>query len=132
MNDKEKKEEEGQGEGQEEKRRRVGKGERKEEKWEGETETEKEGEKKKKEEEEESVKKRRRWREEGEGERQIRKDCNVKGVRTEWSWKEEDLKVEGISPHPCLGLVYRLGREFEKNKHFTLLLAQRHRRRSMR
>lgn len=130
MNDK--KEEEGQGEGQGRKRKKSW--ERRKEGGEmgrGNRNREKEGEKKKKE-EEESVKKRRRWREEGEGERQIRKDCNVKGVRTEQSWKVEDLKVEGISPHPCLGLVYRLGREFEKNKHFTLLLAQRHRRRSMR
>ena len=87
---------------------------------------------KEKKKEEESVKKERRWREEEEGERRIRKDHNVKGVRTELSWKVEDLKVEGILPHPCLGLVYRLGREFEKNKHFTLLLAQRHRRGSMR
>lgn len=77
------------------------------------------------------MKKERRWREEGEGERRIRKDRNVKDVRTELSWKVEDLKVEGISPHPCLGLVYSLGREYEKNKHFTLLLAQRHRRGSM-
>lgn len=65
---------------------------------------------KRRKEEEESVKK-GRCREEGEGERRIRKDCNVKGVRTELSWKVEDPKVEGLSPHPCLRLVYRLGRD---------------------